>query len=76
MHSAFAKTVKVASNDKDDPLSFMLKLAAGRFKSCPFEDSTLAETRATIREAVGMDANDDLVAEGKVFHLKLLGRLL
>ena len=76
MHSAFAKTVKVASSDRDDPLSFMLKLAAGRFKSCPFEEGTLEETRAVIRETVGLNVSEDLVADGQVFHLKLLGRLL
>ena len=64
MHSAFAKTVKVASSDKDDSLSFMLKLAAGRFKSCPFEEGSLEETRAVIREAVGMNVSEDLVADG------------
>ncbi len=31
MHTAFAKAVGLASKGKDDPLSFMLKLAAGRF---------------------------------------------
>ena len=76
MHSSFARSVSVASSGKDDPLSFMLKLAAGRFKSCPFEEGSLEETRTVIREAVGMSVNEDLVADGQVFHLKLLGRLL
>ena len=76
MHIAFAKAVGQASEGKDDPLRFMLKLAAGRFKACPFREDTLEETRATIRSAVGMGSDEDVVAGGQVFHLKLLGRLL
>ena len=76
MGSLFEEAVRRASNGKDDPLGFMLKLAAGRVKACPFEEGALAEARASIRQLAGMDEKEDVVASGQVFHLKLIGRLL
>ena len=76
MHDLFEKAVKKASNGKDDPLGFVLKLAAGRVKTCPFEEGYLAEARAAIRVCAGLSAKEDVVASGQVFHLKLIGRLL
>ena len=76
MSNLFGEAVMTASNRKDDSLGFMLKLAAGRVKTCPFEEGSLAEARATIRQQVGLDEKEDVVASGQVFHLKLIGRLL
>ena len=45
MVNLFEGAVKKASNGKDDALGFMLKLAAGRAKTCPFEEGSLAEAR-------------------------------
>ena len=44
MHTCVEKAVKKTSNNKDDPLGFMLKVAAGR--SCPRWASLGAGTRA------------------------------
>jgi hypothetical protein len=76
MGSFFGKAVNKASDGKDDALGFMLKFAAGRVKTCPFEEGSLAEARAAIRQLAGLDEKDDVVASGQVFHLKLIGRLL
>ena len=76
LHAMFAKAVHKASGGSDDPLGFMLKLAAGRVKTCPFDQDKLAATRESIRRAVGMSAADDVVAHNQVFHLKLIARLL
>ena len=72
----FEKAVKAASDGADDPLSFMLKLAAGRFKTCPFGEPLLKETRAMFRDVLDMPAAEDVVATGQVFHLPLMARLL
>ncbi len=45
MQDQFGKAVMKASGGKDDPLSSMLKMAAGRFKACPFDEETLEDTR-------------------------------
>jgi hypothetical protein len=76
MNGLFEKAVEKASNGKDDTLSFMLKLAAGRVKTCPFDEGSLAEARAAIRQRFGLDEKEDVVASGQVFHLRLIGRLL
>ena len=76
LHAMFAKAVQKVSGGSDDPLGFMLKLAAGRVKTCPFDQDSLAATRESIRRAVGMSAADDVVAHNQVFHPKLIARLL
>jgi hypothetical protein len=76
MGDLFEKAVKRASNGKDDALGFMLKLAAGRVKTCPFDEGSLSEARASIRLLAGFGEKEDVVASGQVFHLKLIGRLL
>ena len=76
MHARFAEAVQKASGGKDDSLGFMLKLATGRFKSCPFDEALLGSTREAIRRSVGMSASDDVVASNQVFHLNLISRLL
>ena len=63
MQQQFGKAVARASGGKDDALSFMLKLAAGRFKSSPFVEEGLEETRSLIRVAVDMKINEDVVAD-------------
>ena len=72
----FEKAVRAASDGADDPLSFMLKLAAGRFKTCPFGEPLLEETRAMFRDVLDMPAAEDVVSTGQVFHLPLMARLL
>ena len=72
----FEKAARKASGGSDDALAFMMKLAAGRLKTCPFDDDGLKETRASIRAAVGVSAAEDVVAAGQVFHLPLIAGLL
>jgi hypothetical protein len=72
----FEKAVRAASDGADDPLSFMLKLAAGRFKKSPFGEPLLEETRARIRDMLDMPAAEDVVVEGQVFHLPLMAGIL
>ena len=72
----FEKAVRAASDGADDPLSFMLKLAAGRFKTCPFGEPLLKETRAMFRDVLDMPAAEDVESTGQVFHLPLMARLL
>jgi hypothetical protein len=76
MQEQFGKAVLKASGGKDDSLSFMLKMAAGRFKACPFGEETLEDTRVLIRDAVGMSVEDDAMAAGQVFHLPPMAKLL
>ena len=72
----FEKAVRASSEGADDPLSFMLKLAAGRFKTCPFGEPGLEEARCMLRDTLGMPAAEDVVATGQVFHLPLMAGLL
>ena len=76
MQEQLGKAVARASGGKDDALSFMLKLAAGGFRSSAFDEEGLEETRSLIRAAVDMKINEDVVADGQVFHLPLMAKLL
>ncbi len=38
VHERFEGAINKASGGKDDPLGFVLKLAAGRIKECPFDE--------------------------------------
>ena len=58
MPEQLGKPVARASGGKDDAPSFMLKLAAGRFKSSPFDEEGLEETRWLIRAAVDMKISE------------------
>ena len=48
----------------------------GWFKTSPFDKESIEETRSVIRAAVDMKLNEDVVADGQVFHLPLMARLL
>jgi hypothetical protein len=72
----FEKAARKSSGDADDALAFMLKLAAGRVKTCPFREDGLEETRASMRAMLGMPVSEDVVATGQVFHLPLMAGLL
>ena len=72
----FAEAVARASGGRDDPLGFVLKLAAGRLKECPFAEEDWLRARLAVQKAVGLPAAEDVVAEGQVFHLRLFAELL
>ena len=55
---------------------FTLMLAAKRFKELLFSAEALAAARNDIRTAVGLSADQDVVAEGQVMHLPLIGQVL
>ena len=42
----------------------------------PWQEETFEDTRTLIREAVGMSVDEDVVADGQVFHLPLMAKLL
>ena len=72
----FEKAARKNSGGSDDALAFMMKLAAGRFKACPFDEDGLEETRAFLRSAIGLAVSEDIVAAGQVFHLPLIAGVL
>ena len=72
----FENAARRASGRTDDALAFMMKLAAGRFKSCPFGEADLEGTRDSIRALLDMPRSADVVAAGQVFHLPLMAGLL
>ena len=72
----FEKAARKFSGGADDALAFMLKLAAGRMKTCPIEEDGLEETRAAIRTSLGMSSTEDVVSAGQVFNLPLIANLL
>ena len=72
----FEESVGLRSDGKDAPLNFMLKLAAGRFEECPFDDDVVGKMVAFLQEALGLQVEDCGIAEGQSFRLKLIGALL
>jgi len=72
----FTKAIREMSGGSEDPRRFMMRMCLGHFKECPFTEGALAEVRATVRALIDMPASEDVVAEGQVFHLALMSRLL
>ena len=76
MMEQFEKAVRLAWGGADDALAFMFKLAAGRFKTCPFGAEGLVVSWSLMRDMLGMTVSVDVVATGQLFHLPLMARLL
>ena len=72
-HTAFENAVK---GHHDDPMGFMLKVAAGRVTQDPFGEAALQDLRLGIHKVLGMSASRDMVAEGQTFRLELMAELL
>ena len=68
--------VRAMSNGADSPLTFMMKLAAGRFAECPFPQASIEAMLNDLAEMVGATSKDMEIAEGQAFRLKLLGLIL
>ena len=59
------EAVDEMSGRRDDPLSFVLKLASGRFKELPFSGNVLKKVRAAAKEAFDIPEAEMGVAEGQ-----------
>ena len=69
-------SVSKMSDKKDTTISFMMKLAAGRFVECPFHTECVGEMTAFLGDLVGLEAGDCGIAEGQSFRLRLIAALL
>ena len=54
----------------------MLRLAAGRFEDCPFDEAVLEEMAHFLGNELGLSGPDFVVSEGQTFLLGVIGPLL
>ena len=59
-----------------DPVGLLARLAAGRYKENPFEETALRRARGIVEVFVGMEGAQAGVADGQPFRLDLIGGLL
>ena len=69
-------SVRRRSGGKDTSLTFMMKLAAGRFEECPFDQGVLDEMVGFLQKALGLKAEDCTAALGQSFRLRMFKYLL
>ena len=60
----------------DNALDYTLKLSAGRFTECPFDNGVLEEARAAIAKYLGLDPTSTQAAPGQVLRFDLIKALL
>ena len=72
----FAESVRKSSGGLDTPLGLMLKLAAGRFDESPLDGDVVSEMTRHIGRTTGTSEEDQGIAPGQAFRLRLVRNLL
>merc|ERR1712051_114004 len=70
------KSVATTSGGKDSALTFMLKLAAGRFEQSPFDPEAVDGLTEKLRELLGLEVQACGIARAQPLRLGMVGALL
>ena len=70
------KSVAATSGGKDTPLTFMLKLAAGRFEQSPFDSAAVDGLTDKLQELLGLESQACGIARAQPLRLGVVKALL
>ena len=68
--------IRDRTEGRGSALDFVLRVAAGKFLECPFQEKYLGKLRTWIQTRTGATEGDARIAEGQAFRLKLIGIIL